>query len=64
MGLPKKPRQKCPCCSQWRATVERKRRNTRYVNDELNYLTACRKCRQDDFAEFEEQWQSYYSGCM
>ena len=52
----------CPCCERyfrWRITTQR--RNTQYVEESANWLTACKDCHNEDDAYFDDLWQSYYS---
>lgn len=53
---------KCPCCGEIKEDVKRRRRNTAYVNDENNFLTACRECQDRDDEYYAERWEEYYSG--
>jgi len=53
----------CPVCKKLRAdkSVERRRMNTAYINDESNYLTSCRSCFLRSEEYWKEQWDDYYS---
>ena len=53
---------KCPCCGDCSGTVERRRRNTAYVDDECNFLNSCQECKDLDDEQFAELWAEYYAG--
>ena len=55
---------KCPCCDKYKRSIERRRLNTSYVDDESNFLTSCLHCYADAFEDYAERWADYYSGCM
>lgn len=55
---------KCPCCETETNDVERRRLNTNYYNDDLNFLTSCQQCYEDTLAYYAERWQDYYANCM
>lgn len=52
----------CPICGSLSDSVARRHRNTAYVDEESNYLTACRECQDRDDEYFAERWAEYYSG--
>jgi len=54
----------CVCCGKTGPDVKRRHRNTQYVDEESNYLTACRECQDMDDEYFAERWAEYYSGCL
>ena len=55
----------CPQCGRWfRYTRKKRRRNTAYCEDELNWLYSCRECYEYDCDYFEELWKDYYSGIL
>jgi len=54
----------CPFCATCVDSVELRRRNTAYVDDELNWLIACEECHQADFDYYAERWADYYQGLM
>ena len=45
----------CPCCDKWLRIVTMQRRMTHYINDEKNWLTACKQCHKEDYAHWEER---------
>ena len=47
----------CPECMKKKKTVEQRRQNTRYTNDELNYVVMCKGC----FKERQEYWKMMWS---
>lgn len=63
---PKKSRKKrgsmktCPCCERDMPDVERRHRNTAYVEEELNWLESCNECFQADWEHFADMWREYY----
>lgn len=51
----------CPCCERYfRRSIKTTRRNTAYVNEPDNWLTACKKCHIEDEAYFDDLWEQYY----
>ena len=51
----------CPCCERYfRFGVKTQRRATAYVNEDLNWLTACRVCHEDDDEYYADLWEQYY----
>lgn len=52
---------KCPCCEEMSYSIERRRRNTSYEDDESNYLTSCLHCYAQDFEYYAERWEDYYA---
>lgn len=54
----------CKCCKKFRLSIKKRRRNTAYVNEESNWLTACKECQQEDDEYNRERWAEYYSGLM
>ena len=53
---------RCPCCERDMPDVERRRRNTAYVDDELNYLVSCGECHARDLEYYQELWDDYWRG--
>jgi cytochrome c553 len=52
----------CPCCNRYlRYPVTTERRNTAYVEEASNWLTACNNCHDEDEAYFADLWDQYYS---
>lgn len=55
----------CPWCERYfRYGVKTVRRNTAYVSDAANWITACKECREDDYEYYAELWNDYYSGLL
>lgn len=50
----------CPCCEREASDVERRRRNTQYTDEELNWLESCSECYEHDWEDFREMWDEYY----
>ena len=62
MGVIKRLLGYCPCCERYfRWPVTTKRRNTQYVEESANYLTACKECHKLDDEYFDDLWNQYYS---
>jgi hypothetical protein len=53
----------CVYCFTITATIEKRRLNTAYCDEEQNWITSCQECYDDLYAMYEEQWKDYYSGC-
>lgn len=51
----------CPYCQRLVHTVKKERRNTSYVDDESNWITACQECRDEDDAIMADMWADYWS---
>ena len=52
----------CPCCERWfKYSVKTKRRASAYCEEAENWLTACKKCHNEDDAYFADLWDQYYS---
>ena len=50
----------CPMCKDESDTVERRRQNTAYVNEESNWVTTCAECFEEIEEHWAEQWREYY----
>ena len=55
----RKPLVKCPCCDRMSRKVQTWRRNTQYVNDELNWVRCCPECFEHDWEVFQDLWDEY-----
>jgi len=59
----------CQCCKAQGAkfprnisfTVKKRRTNSAYADDELNYATCCVSCMMEICEYYQELWDSYYS---
>jgi len=51
----------CPHCERESDTVERRRQNTSYVDDELNYITCCLECFEEVQEYWTEMWHMHWS---
>lgn len=51
----------CPCCGRLSPSVEKRSRNTCYLDDDLNYLVSCLECFQMDWDYYQERWEDYWS---
>lgn len=54
----------CPGCGRMSRSVERRRLNTQYVDDDSNYLTSCCDCYDDMYEHYRDLWQSYYGDSL
>jgi hypothetical protein len=52
----------CPCCGE--GETAKRRRNTSYANDALNWLVSCERCWKEDCEHYQELWDIYYADCM
>ena len=53
----------CPWCGRYfRYKVSTEIRNTQYADPASNWITACKDCRDEDYAYFEELWKEYNAG--
>ena len=52
----------CPGCKRFTSTIERRRQNTLYPDDESNHVTCCSECFDEVQAYWEERWDEYNSG--
>ena len=43
---------------------ERYHQNTKYVNEELNWVTLCPEHREENDKYWSDMWAMYYSECM
>lgn len=44
--------------------AQKRRQNTNYVDDELNWVVACDPCFDEIEAYWAERWADYYAGCF
>ena len=44
--------------------AKRRGQNTRYVDEERNYVTLCDDCMKLNHEYWKEMWADYYSNCM
>lgn len=52
----------CPWCERYfRYNIKTVRRNTSYIDDATNWITACKDCREEDYVYYAELWNDYYS---
>jgi len=49
----------CPSCQRFRMTIERRRQNTMYNDDESNHITCCIECFGRTQAYWNDQWDEY-----
>lgn len=53
----------CPGCGLRNVgPIKKWRRNTSYVDDELNLMTSCVHCIMEDDVNYAHQWADYYNG--
>lgn len=55
---------RCPCCEGWPLRVTRRRQNTMYVDDSLNWFTGCSRCHKRNDEYWREHWADYYGGLL
>lgn len=54
----------CPMCGEECDSVKRRRQNTRYANDEQNYVTTCKTCFEEIQEHWADMWSDYYSNIL
>lgn len=54
-------RVQCPCCDEMVLNVRKWRTNTRFTDDNLNYMTCCYACICDNDEMRHGDWADYYS---
>jgi len=54
----------CEFCGDELPDVERRRRNTAYADDEMNFITTCLKCFETDCEYWKYRWDEYYGNMM
>lgn len=59
----KKDLESCAICSR-KGYIKKRRLNTRYVDDERNFLTSCLKCYDQAYDDYAEMWNDYYADCL
>jgi hypothetical protein len=53
----------CECCGKLKpGDVQRRRRNTQYVDEASNLMVCCHECFSRDEEMMKEQWAEYYAG--
>lgn len=52
----------CEMCNHWFVYPKRRRMNTRYEDDKLNYCKVCACCYEQIDVYWEERWDEYNSG--
>ena len=55
---------KCQGCGKESIDVKRRRQNTLYVDNEMNYVNLCKDCQQENDEYWTERWNDYYNGCL
>ena len=55
----------CPYCEKFFDYSQKRRRlNTAYADEKLNYVVCCEAQYREIFDYYEERWRDYYSSCM
>ena len=54
----------CPCCKCLTPSLTLERLDSRYVNEELNWLLACEECQQQAAIYYADLWNDYYAGVL
>ena len=52
---------RCPMCRQRKHSVDYRRRNTAYHDDDQNFHTCCAECHDDACQFWSEMWQDHYN---
>lgn len=52
----------CDRCE--RPGAERYHQNTRYVEEERNWVTLCSECRKENDEHWNQMWSDYYSDVL
>ena len=52
---------KCGRCESWFVYPKKRRTNTAYENDALNFTVECKMCYEHTEAYWEEMWKDYYN---
>lgn len=55
---------KCQCCGQASKHIGRRRTNTKYKDDNSNWLISCRPCFEKAEEYWAERWADYYNGLL
>ena len=50
----------CPVCNTVCNSVETRRQNTRYTNEEQNYIVSCIECYKSREEYWKEMWEDVY----
>jgi hypothetical protein len=56
--------EQCTCCGKMSRTIQKRRRNTAYYHDALNYTEVCISCFIEEEIYWAEQWAEYYGGLL
>ena len=51
----------CVCCDRYFKYPKRRRINTAYEDDSMNYTRQCKECYDATIAYYEEMWADYYA---
>ena len=54
----------CRCCRQWFVYPKKRRTNTAYVEDDLNYCYLCKGCYILEEEYWAERWKDYYDDIL
>lgn len=52
----------CPYCEKQCEDIARRRLNTRYGDEESNWITSCYSCWEERIDHYNELWDEYRSG--
>jgi len=52
----------CEYCNALGAV--KRRQNTAYVDDELNWKTLCPECQEENDKHWKDMWLQYYYDCL
>ena len=56
--------EECPCCEEFKTTVSTRRRNTRYLDQKLNFFHSCEECFESDWKYHDELLKDYYASVL
>ncbi len=53
----------CPMCEKKKRDVMRRRQNTSYFNEALNWVVCCNECFDEIEQHWADLWAEYYANC-
>ena len=55
---------RCQHCDEITPDVKRRRQNTAYEKEEMNWVVLCDECHEENEAYWQERWDDYYGGLL
>ena len=52
---------RCSYCNRLTNTVDNRRINTAYEDEESNWMASCKECYEDAQQHYADAWSTYYS---